>query len=119
MYVSKRSKNSRKPDFGKVLKSKRQELIDQLNEWRQDVRVERVTEDEGGQASWAQMEHLAFATLEQGERTLAEVEAALRRMDHGTYGVCEGCGEPIPDARLRALPWARFCVKCTERRQRN
>ncbi|HVB35244.1 MAG TPA: hypothetical protein VNJ52_12855, partial [Patescibacteria group bacterium] len=60
MQISKRTRSSRKPDFGKVLKSKRQELIDQLKERRQDVRVERLTEDEGGQASWAQMEHLAF-----------------------------------------------------------
>jgi RNA polymerase-binding protein DksA len=119
MHVSKRVRSMRKPDFGKVLKSKRQELLDQMKEWRQGVRAERITEDEVGQASWAQMEHLAFATLEQGQRTLAEVEAALGRMDRGTYGVCEGCGEPIPEVRLEALPWARFCVKCTERQHRN
>lgn len=119
MQVSKRTRSSRKPDFGKLLKSKRQELIGQLNEWRQDVRVERTPEDEGGLASWAQMEHLACATLEQGQKTLAEVEAALSRMDRGTYGQCEGCAEPIPEARLRALPWARFCVKCMEHHHRN
>jgi RNA polymerase-binding transcription factor len=119
MYATKKTRNSRKPDFGKVLKSKRQELLSQLKEWRRGVRAEAETDDEGGQASWAQMEHLAFATLEQGQRTLSEVEAALNRMDRGTYGVCEGCGEPIPEARLRALPWARFCIRCTERHQRN
>lgn len=119
MRVSKKTRNSRKPDFGRVLKSKRQELIGQLMEWRQGVRSESVPEDEGGQASWAQMEHLAFTTLAQGQRTLSEVEAALGRMDRGTYGLCEGCGEPVPEARLRALPWARFCIKCTERHQRN
>ena len=119
MHVSKKVRSSHKPDFSELLKSKRQELIGQLKEWREEVRVEPVTEDEGGQASWAQMEHMAFATLEQGQRTLSEVEAALRRVDRGTYGVCEGCGEPIPEARLRALPWARFCIACTERRQRN
>lgn len=119
MHVSKRTKSSRKPNLGKVLKTKRQELIDQLREWRQGVQAERVTDDEGGQASWAQMEHLAFVNLEQGQKTLTEVEAALGRMDRGTYGQCEGCGEPIPEARLRALPWARFCVRCIERHQRN
>lgn len=119
MHVSKKSRSSRKLDFSKLLQSKRQELIGQLREWRQGVRAEAVTEDEGGQASWAQMEHMAFANLEQGQRTLSEVEAAIKRMDRGTYGVCEDCDEPIPEARLRALPWARFCIKCTERRQRN
>lgn len=119
MLVSRKTKNSKKTDFGKLLKSKREELLGQLREWRQDVRAERGTDDEVGQASWAQMEHLAFATLEQGQKTLAEVEAALNRMDRGTYGVCESCGESIPDARLRALPWARYCLKCAERRRRN
>ena len=119
MLVAKKTRNSRKRDYTKMLKSKREELLGQLQEWREGVRVERVPEDEGGQASWAQMEHMAFATLEQGQKTLSEVEAALKRMDRGTYGVCEDCGEPIPEVRLRALPWARFCIKCTERRQRN
>lgn len=119
MHVSKRTRSSRKTDFNELLKSKREELIGQLKELREDVRVEPVTEDEGGQASWAQMEHMAFASLEQGQKTLSEVEAALRRMDRGTYGVCEHCGEEIPEARLRALPWARFCISCTEHRQRN
>jgi DnaK suppressor protein len=119
MLVSRKAKNVKKTDFGKMLKSKRDELLGQLREWREGVRVERVTEDEVGQASWAQMEHLAFATLEQGQKTLAEVEAALHRMDRGTYGVCESCGEEIPEVRLRALPWARYCLKCAERRRRN
>ena len=119
MLVSKKTRGTRKPNFTKLLKSKRDELLGQLQEWREGVRVERVTEDEGGQASWAQMEHMAFATLQQGQKTLAEVEAALKRMDRGTYGVCESCEAPIPEARLRALPWARFCLKCAERIRRN
>jgi len=119
MLVTKKAKNSKKTEFGKLLKSKRDELLGQLREWRQDVRSERVADDEVGQASLAQMEHLAFITLEQGQKTLAEVEAAIHRMDRGTYGVCESCGEQIPEPRLRALPWARFCLKCAERRRRN
>jgi DnaK suppressor protein len=118
MLVSKRSKTPRKAVFARALKSKREELLNQLRERRQEVVVDRTTEDEGGLASWAQMEHLAFVNLEQGQKTLAEVEAALNRVDRGTYGICEGCDEPIPEARLRALPWARYCVKCTERRHR-
>ena len=119
MLVTRKVKNSKKTDFGKLLKSKRDELLAQLREWREGVRSERVADDEVGQASLAQMEHLAFITLEQGQRTLAEVEAAIHRIDRGTYGVCESCGEDIPEARLRALPWARYCVKCADRRRRN
>lgn len=51
-----------------------------------------------------------LSLLEQVEGELADVEHALRRIDDGTYGTCEACGEPIPDERLEAMPAARFCV---------
>jgi DnaK suppressor protein len=41
---------------------------------------------------------------------LIEIQAAIERVDAGTYGRCERCGEPIPDERLRAIPWARTCI---------
>ena len=41
---------------------------------------------------------------------LAECEAALERLDAGTYGVCEECGKPISGERLEALPFARYCL---------
>ena len=43
---------------------------------------------------------------------LAAVDAALARVDDGTYGVCSGCGQPIPSMRLEAVPWAATCVDC-------
>jgi DnaK suppressor protein len=49
--------------------------------------------------------------LEQVDDELAEVEAAVRRQERGTYGTCQACGRPIGDARLEALPATRFCVE--------
>lgn len=43
---------------------------------------------------------------------LAEVEKALAMIEAGTYGVCEACGNQIPDARLEALPTTRRCINC-------
>jgi DnaK suppressor protein len=45
-------------------------------------------------------------------RILVEVNDALSRIEDGTYGICEGRGEPIPKQRLKAIPWARYCVAC-------
>lgn len=52
------------------------------------------------------------------ETGLARTERALAKLDEGTYGTCDGCGEPIPPARLRAMPDGVLCVACaaTERR---
>ena len=45
-------------------------------------------------------------------RELVRIEYALERMHTGQYGVCEGCARKIPMARLNALPYATFCIKC-------
>jgi DnaK suppressor protein len=49
--------------------------------------------------------------LEQVDDELAEVEAAVQRLERGTYGTCQACGRPIGDARLEAMPATRFCVE--------
>ena len=49
--------------------------------------------------------------LEEGaQQTLDEVQAALLRIEDGSYGVCEICGEPIGAQRLSAIPWTRYCI---------
>ncbi|MFN0017242.1 MAG: TraR/DksA family transcriptional regulator [Pirellulaceae bacterium] len=45
-------------------------------------------------------------------RELSHIEVALERMRDGNYGLCEGCGEGIPMARLQALPYATMCIQC-------
>jgi DnaK suppressor protein len=47
---------------------------------------------------------------ESAQQTLLEIDAALRRIGEGSYGVCEACGEPIGALRLSAIPWARLCI---------
>jgi DnaK suppressor protein len=52
------------------------------------------------------------ALLEQARRRLADVEAAVRAVEAGSYGVCETCGRPIGAERLAARPAARTCIDC-------
>lgn len=48
-------------------------------------------------------------------RTIEEIDAALGRIDRGTYGVCTSCGAAIPEERLELRPFASTCVACTGR----
>lgn len=50
------------------------------------------------------------------EEALAEIEHALERLEAGTYGWCESCGNAVPIERLEAIPSARACVACSVRR---
>ena len=50
---------------------------------------------------------------------LREVDNALGRYTRGTFGACEGCHQEISPHRLKALPWARYCLICQELRSRN
>lgn len=46
------------------------------------------------------------------------IEAALSRIQEGTYGVCTSCGDPITPRRLDALPWTQYCLRCQQARER-
>ena len=55
---------------------------------------------------------LTLGLLENEVQTLEEIAAALGRIEQGTFGHCEGCRTAIPEDRLHALPYARYCVEC-------
>jgi RNA polymerase-binding protein DksA len=61
---------------------------------------------------------LDYTLEENSGHVLAEIDAALKRIEEGTYGVCSNCGKPIPEARLEALPWATLCIDCQRERER-
>jgi len=55
-------------------------------------------------------QEFALGLMDSERKILHEIDDALNRIAEGTYGICEGTGEPIPKARLEAQPWARYCV---------
>lgn len=52
------------------------------------------------------------------EQTLARAERALSKLEHGTYGICDNCGEAISPGRMRALPDSVLCLSCASRAPR-
>ena len=56
-----------------------------------------------------------LALRERSRAELEKVEAALRRLDDGTYGTCASCGNPIAPERLEAIPWAPVCIDCARK----
>ena len=56
-------------------------------------------------------QEFALDLMDSERRILREIDQALGRLEEGTYGICEGTGQRISKARLRAQPWARYCVE--------
>jgi RNA polymerase-binding protein DksA len=61
---------------------------------------------------------LDFTLEENSGHVLQEIEAALKRIDEGTYGICTNCGKQIPEERLEALPWATLGIDCQRNLER-
>jgi RNA polymerase-binding protein DksA len=61
---------------------------------------------------------LDYTLEENSGHVLAEIDAALKRIEDGTYGVCTNKGEQIPAERLEALPWATLCIDCQRQQGR-
>jgi DnaK suppressor protein len=102
------------------LVAERATLVDQVadldaeadvNNWR-----EGGFDDDPADAGSASFERETAQSLSNHARNLlSQIDDAMRRMDAGTYGTCERCGEPIETARLEALPYATLCMDCKRR----
>jgi DnaK suppressor protein len=85
------------------------------NDTRNAVRMPTDMADIGTDAF---EQELALNLLGSEEEVLEQIDAALKRIEEGTYGQCQECGREIPKTRLDAIPYASLCVKCAAREER-
>ena len=86
-----------------------------------DERWQGLHEREPELEEAASKENIARGLEEQNNQLQEQIEsidAALGRMDEGTYGKCESCRRPIAIKRLQAIPWTRMCLSCSQARGR-
>jgi len=95
-----------------LLHKKREALSQRLIRRLGDVSINGEPEDDAALAVNSFATDLAVSALERERQELAEIESALERIEASEYGICERCGNPIREARLRAIPWARLCIRC-------
>jgi DnaK suppressor protein len=115
------AKTSRYNELKKMLEERRRELLNAVQGKMRDVRAEGSKErdvlDQGESSEVDIQEDIEFALIQMKSETLNKVDAALRRLEDGSYGDCFECGEEIAEARLRALPFAVRCKDCEEARE--
>ena len=84
-----------------------------------DMSGEVAFDDETADAGTATFERERDLSIENNVRDLlAKIDRALRRMDAGTYGLCDRCGKPIEKARIKALPYVDLCIKDAQAQSR-
>jgi DnaK suppressor protein len=107
-------RKDRLASFKKRLIEKQRQLVDEVGKsalYGKDQEDDSI-KDLGDQANTAYTREFFFELGNGDRRLLREVVAALAKIDDGTFGSCERCGEPIADKRLDAVPFARYCITC-------
>src|SRR5712692_6053414 len=107
-------RKDRLANFKKRLIEKQRQLVDEVGKsasYGKDQEDDSI-KDLGDQANTAYTREFFFELGNGDRRLLRDVVAALQKIDNGSFGDCERCGEVIADKRLEALPFARYCIGC-------
>ena len=100
--------------FRQRLQEMKRVLTRRLRTIDRDIRHEGMSADWSEQASERENDEVLESLGNNSEKELALIKHALRRLDEGTYFLCQNCGEKIPEARLELLPFTPYCVDCAE-----
>jgi DnaK suppressor protein len=101
--------------FQEILTKRRDELRHNLASAQgQRHEAQDFGRDEGDRANASISKEMTFRQKAQEQGLLTLVEAALSRIQGGTFGECPNCGQEIGANRLNAVPWSRYCIACQE-----
>jgi DnaK suppressor protein len=98
--------------FRRTLEVKKKELLAGSSD-REEILIENAAEEFDRLQQQLNRE-VAIRNLDRESKLLKDVQAAMNRIEDETFGTCLRCEEPIPEKRLKALPWAAYCVSCQE-----
>jgi RNA polymerase-binding protein DksA len=122
-------KKSELKKFKKMLLEKRQLLVDDIKRMEEEC-CRSDARSGGGNLSQMPIhmadissdnyeQEITLGLIEAEEREIREIDAALERIDEGSFGVCENCEKDIKAARLKAIPNARLCISCKQLEEEN
>jgi len=122
--TQKESPEERKAQLQKLLITKREELLKEAKEEigrlvrGENKELVETALDDGDWSVIDLAEDLNLRKLTIHKENLNKIDEALRKIDEGTYGICEDCGTEIDEERLKVIPFAIYCVDCMEQREK-
>ena len=99
----------------KKLLAMRVDLVNLVRSKQELDLTDQEVGDAAAAAAHSAERELLFELSDNERQQLDAIEAALRKIETGSFGRCEGCSKPIPALRLKAMPQARYCVQCQAR----
>jgi len=114
--VKKSKKNTIQAEYkqiGRMLSEMRADIMDELTKKRTSLEEEKTVEIEDLDAISADRNReYKYLLTTMNRKKLSQIDEALVKMQNGAYGICEECGDEIPIARLKVLPFTKLCVDC-------
>lgn len=109
--------------FHKILLELRKRVGGDLGDLQEEARRESdldITNEDYAEAGSDSFEkEVNLNLLEHEQMELRDIDEALRRIEDGSYGTCEGCDDQINVARLKAKPFARLCIECKREQEQS
>lgn len=114
--------------FKKILIKRKEEINDEINHISSDTLMRSQKEASGDNSGYSY--HMADVATDNYDRefslglasnerdTLYEIDAALQKIKDGSFGLCEDCEKAISKTRLKAVPYAKSCIKCQEAKEK-
>ena len=119
--ITKESDDERKIALRRSLINKREEIIREAKEEISKYikgETRQLVESALDDGDWSVIdlsEDISLRQLSAHRGTLLKIDEALRKLNEGTYGICEECGEAINEARLKVMPFAIYCIDCQDK----
>src|SRR5262249_60762855 len=98
--------------FGKFLTQRIEELRPEAGKTVEDMEEDENFPDRADRASMESNRNSVLRIRDRERKLIFKIQEALRRLDDGTYGICEECGEEIGIERLKARPVTTLCIEC-------
>jgi RNA polymerase-binding protein DksA len=113
--------------YKKTLLEEREKILAQITSLSEETLSSSQRESSGDLSGYSMhmadvgtdnfQRELALGLVSNEQQVLYRIEEALRRIEDGTYGKCQRCGDEIKETRLKALPFATLCISCQEKEE--
>jgi DnaK suppressor protein len=115
--MGKKMNKKEKDEFRKMLASKKESIIRKLSETIAESKEmeSNVAQDLVDKAETSYTKEFLLSLTDTERRQLLLIDEALKRLEHGEFGVCQLCRKEVGGKRLKAIPWTPLCIDCQEK----